>query len=572
MLSGILSKALEGYFLRDLQERLTAETVMAQQFLTPYLEHENYDTIHTLTLSLGEQTTTRVTVIDSQGAVLGETDKDISSMENHKDRPEFIKALNGDTGVSKRFSESINSYFLYIALPLYVDSEIKGATRLAVPLTEIEQTITKINETIFATFGIALMIFVLLSYRISAIITKPLEDLTFSAKRIALGNLNHRAHSYSGGEIGDLSNALNFMAESLQEKIKESDTQKHKLEAVIAHMTSGLIVVDKWGTITLVNEAAENLLQVKQERIIGKSSLALMRDFSIQQKLEKCIKQGNVVNDEITLTDPELYLQVFIAPIYKGKEVSEAVLVFTDITSVRQLENMRSQFVANVSHELRTPLTGIKGFVETLQSGAAENPQTRDRFLSIIATETERLNRLINDILELSRIEATKTQVTLTPVKIHSVAQEVVHQLEGEAKKRQVDIRNIISPEMLCLGDRDGLKQIFINLLSNGIKYSSPQSDVLIQALERPNDILVSIEDTGIGIPKDDLPRIFERFYRVDKARSRQRGGTGLGLSIVKHLVESYGGKIWAESCEGKGSTFHFTLPKNSRTGIKQLL
>jgi two-component system phosphate regulon sensor histidine kinase PhoR len=296
---------------------------------------------------------------------------------------------------------------------------------------------------------------------------------------------------------------------------------------------------------------------------VGKSYLAVLRNQDMAADLGKVLTQGKVLARQVHLEQPtELFLQIVLAPVYHHREIKEGVMVLTDITTINQLEKLRSQFVANVSHELRTPLTSIKGFVETLQSGAVTQPETRERFLGIIASETERLSRLIDDILELSKIEANKSKLDLLPISLRELVTESIHQLAETTDKKSLTLISTLKDDFQVIATRDGLKQVFLNLLQNAINYTHEEGKIEITVREQPTHVLISISDTGIGIPAADLPRIFERFYRVDKARSREAGGTGLGLSIVKHLIESFGGSIWADSKPGKGTTFCFTLAK----------
>jgi two-component system phosphate regulon sensor histidine kinase PhoR len=562
ILSGILAKVLENYFTDSLIASLTTETVIAQQFVQNYYPENTAELDH-LVKNLGAAINTRITVIDPAGKVLGDSEKNISLMENHRQRPEFMVALAGQRGVTTRYSSTVNESMTYVALPLRSGDEIIGAVRLSIPLTQVHQTLREIHSMLLAAVLVATAIFIILSLRLASVITGPLEQLTRSAKRIAFGDLKHRNFNYAQGEIGELQQAINFMAEKQQEKIGEINDQKSKLMAVLEHMTSGIIVFNQQGNITLVNPAAEKLLNIKAAKTIGKSYLAVLRNQDMAADLDKVLTQGKVLSKQVHLEQPaELFLQIVLAPVYHHREIKEGVMVLTDITTIKQLEKLRSQFVANVSHELRTPLTSIKGFVETLQSGAACHPETRERFLGIIASETERLSRLIEDILELSKIEAYKANLELTSVSLRDLVCESVQQLAETAEKKGLTLSSAFQDDFQVAATRDGLKQVLLNLLQNAINYTPEGGKIEVSVKEYPRQVVVRISDTGIGIPAADLPRIFERFYRVDKARSREAGGTGLGLSIVKHLIESFGGSVWAESKPGKGSTFYFSLAK----------
>lgn len=562
ILSSILAKVLENYFTSSLITNLTTETIIAQQFIQANYP-ENINELDQLVKNLGAIINTRITVIDDTGKVLGDSDEKIALMENHLHRSEFMVALEGERGVSTRYSSTVNESLTYVALPIKTEDNIIGAIRLSIPLTQINTTLQEIHNMLLVAVLIATVIFVIFSLWLASIVIGPLEQLTRSAKRIAYGDLKHRIFNYSQGEIGELQQAINFMAEKQQEKIAEINDQKSKLEAVLEHMTSGIIVFNQQGNITLVNRAAEKLLAINSVKAVGKSYLAVLRTQDMAADLGKVLSQGKVLTRQVYLEHPaELFLQIVLAPVYHHREIKEGVMVLTDITTIKQLEKLRSQFVANVSHELRTPLTSIKGFVETLQSGSVSQPETRERFLGIIASETERLSRLIEDILVLSKIEANKGKVDLAPVSLRELVNESIQQLVETANKKALTLTGTLSNDFQVIADRGGLKQVFLNFLQNAINYTPEGGKIEIMVIEQPRQVTISISDTGIGIPAQDLPRIFERFNRVDKARSRDAGGTGLGLSIVKHLIESFGGSVWAESNPGKGSTFYFTLIK----------
>ncbi|MDW7673111.1 MAG: ATP-binding protein, partial [Bacillota bacterium] len=563
LLSGVLSKVLENYFINNLTVSLTKEAIIAQQFIEGSYP-ANQQGLDALVKELGATISTRITIIDHTGRVISDSDEIALIMDNHLDRPEFIQALDGKIGSSTRFSTTINTTMTYVALPLTHKNEVVGAVRLSIPTDQIHSTLREINTILLFTFLLAILIFVILSLRLSSIISKPLEEVTRSATRIALGDLKHRIFTLAQGEIGQLEQAINFMAEKQQEKIAEIDDKKSKLEAVLSHMTSGIIVVNHKGSITLINHAAQALLGVKAHKVLDKSFQAVLRHGDILTDLNQVLQQGKVVTRDIYIENPTAKsLQLVMAPIYHDKVIWEGVLVLTDVTAIKELEKMRSQFVANVSHELRTPLTSIKGFVETLQSGMVTDQNTRERFLTIIASETERLSRLIEDILDLSKIEANKNKPQLDTILLDTIIDDTIHQLKDQADKAGLVISTSSSFDNIkVLATYDGLKQVLLNLLQNAINYTSPNGTIEVSVKEEPSHYIVAVKDTGVGIPAEDLPRVFERFYRADKARSREKGGTGLGLSIVKHLIESFGGSIWAESLEGKGSTFYFALRK----------
>jgi len=401
----------------------------------------------------------------------------------------------------------------------------------------------------------------------SSFISKPIRDIIKAALDITKGDFTRRINVSSKDELEDLAKAFNYMTEEVRKRIEEVVSNKSQLEAVLLSMFDGVMVLDNNSKILLANKSLKEALDIADIHF-GQEPLEAVRNLEINEITEQVLKTDKgVISKEITLLLPnERTMMVHATPVAKDEKTKGAVLVFHDITELRRLEKIRQDFIANVSHELRTPISNIKGYAETLIDGAIEDKDNARDFLKIIYTDAERLSNLVNDILDLSKIESGKLRLSITPCYIKSLVHNTV-----KAFKKKIDEKLIFCkieiPENLpeIAVDQSMIMQVLFNLIDNAIKYTPKKGTITIDAREiNANFIDVSIKDTGVGISEKDLPRIFERFYRVDKARSRELGGTGLGLSIVKHIVQSHGGKVSVQSTEGRGSTFSFTVPTNS--------
>lgn len=405
-----------------------------------------------------------------------------------------------------------------------------------------------------------------LGYRFIKSIISPIQEITEVARDISNGIYDHKIERKSIDEIGQLSSAINIMSYKLRETIEELYDRNAKLEAVLKSIINGVIAFDTHEKILLINDSAREILNIREKNIIGKHVLDFIRNSKLHDIFESLIKTKEYSVKDLELNIFNKYLKIYTSPIIHplSHENLGFVLIINDITEMRKLERIRSDFVANVSHELRTPLTSIKGFVETLREGAIDNPKARDKFLEIIDFESERLTRLINDILTLSEIENLKDGLLTESVELDSEINDVMYIMEKAANDKNVTlIKNLKCDKVKIRANRDRLRQMIINLVDNGIKYTQEGGYVKVSTIELNNEIIISVEDSGIGIAKENIPRLFERFYRVDKSRSRKLGGTGLGLAIVKHIVESLKGDIFVESEIGKGTKFIIKLYKN---------
>ncbi|MBI5415353.1 MAG: HAMP domain-containing protein [Candidatus Omnitrophica bacterium] len=398
---------------------------------------------------------------------------------------------------------------------------------------------------------------------VSLFIPRLVREITAWAKSFADGDFSKRISLGARDEMEELADSLNSMSRQIQSRMEESIADKSRLEAVFLSMFDGVMVIDHKGAIILINQALRKFLSVEQETA-GRKPLEVIRNMEIQAMAENILAlKSRFESREITVSFPEeKILLVHATPVARDNRVDGADLVFHDITELRRLERVRREFVANVSHELRTPAATIRGYAETLLEGALEDKQHAGEFVRIIHDDARRLAKLVNDLLDLSRIESGKMKLALEECALGSVIDGVLTAMDKEARRNSVTLRKEVPPGLAKVRiDEAAIAQVLLNLVENAVKYNNAGGSVTVGARETPRFLEVSVADTGIGIPREDLPRIFERFYRVDKARSRELGGTGLGLSIVKHIVQAHRGEVMVESELGKGSTFRFTLP-----------
>ena len=562
-----LSNNLKDYTYNRIRSSVTKQIALCKSYLADITSKDinSYD-LDGIADKVGQDLDLRVTIIGLDGTVYGDSELEgeaLRKVENHLYRPEVQQAIKSGIGESRRFSTTIKEDFLYMA-SVFNKKDTKGIIRLSIPLSEIEQLLNRLSHTLGFSFLAAFILSVLVSYLASYFISRPIKEISWASHDIAGGNYSKKIFLQSNDEIGDLASAFNYMSDQVKARIEEVSESKSRLEAVFLSMFEGVIVVDVSGSILLMNEAIKNFLRI-EEHPLGRKPIEVIRNLQIQEIVDNTLRSNNnLISQEIsTLLPEEKVLLVHATPIKKERNIEGAVLVFHDVTDLRRLEKIRQDFVANVSHELRTPISSIKGYAETLLEGALKDKENANDFLKIILSDSNRLAALIDDLLNLSKIESGKLAMETKPYKLLPIAEKVVSSLKGQIENKSITIKMNIPRDIPdILADETRIKQVFLNLIDNAIKYNRPNGEISIKAHETNGFVKVDITDTGIGIPNKDLPRIFERFYRVDKARSRELGGTGLGLSIVKHIVQSHNGEVSVQSAEGQGSTFSFTIPK----------
>ncbi|MBD7914137.1 HAMP domain-containing protein [Clostridium sp. Sa3CUN1] len=494
----------------------------------------------------------RFTIVDKSGNVIKDTEN--NNLENHLDREEIIGAFESGKYSSARYSYTEGINVVYFATKIDENTVI----RAAVPLNDIKVFKEMYMKYYFIIIFFVILLCIGLSLKLIRAIIYPLKELELATNKIANGDYSRRVNIHTNDEIGSLANTFNNMAEQLQLKIIDSMDKQNKLEAILESMESGVIAVDNKQKVILINPYAKNLFGIN-ENIIGENISEYIIDYDIISFMRDI---PEIETKEIKLMHPiPRELRIKKAPIINSKKIPiGVVLTVLDISDIKRLENIRSQFVANVSHELKTPLTSIKGFAETLKY--VEDNNTRNKFLDIIDKETERLTNLINDILILSNIE-NSNKMKEEGFKAEEVIEDVINIVVNSINTKEVEINFDNRGIKELLGDRDKFYQMILNLVENAIKYSKDKVIINIKAYDKKNYSYIEVEDDGIGIPKEDLPRIFERFYRVDK--SRAKGGTGLGLAIVKHIVKMFNGEIFVDSIVDKGTKFTIKIRKTKK-------
>jgi len=564
-----LNSRLKPFLQSDIEDHLKKELFLSRGFLESEFNGKPVGPeAAELADRIGQELGLRVTIIAPDGTVLGDSEvkrEDLPKLENHLDRPEVKQALKEGYGISQRYSYTLKKYMLYNAAVIGGKKPV-AVLRLVIPVSKVAEFESGMQRILAVGVALVFMISLVLNYLVSLAVTRPLTKISSAAKAIASGDFSRKALVGSGDEIGDLAATLNYMSDEIKSKIEKIESGEAKLETVLSGMVEGVIVTDSKGKIILANPSVRKLFFIDTAPE-GKTPLEVIRNSAVQDIVDRVLKGGHrIAAEEITISGPEeKFIKVSGVAITKEKQVDGAIFVFHDISELRRLERMRQDFVANVSHELRTPLSSIKGYSETLLDGEKIKAEERKEFLDIIYRESDRLAKLIDDLLDLSKIESGKMSMAFIPIEIGPVIKRSAGVLEKLAREKSIKVEaDIPSGLPNVLADENRLSQVFLNLLDNAVKYTPDGGSVKISVLPRDKYLQVDISDTGIGIPQDDLPRIFERFYRVDKARSRQLGGTGLGLSIVKHIVQGHDGQVWVKSEPGRGSTFSFTIPKAS--------
>ena len=512
----------------------------------------------------------RVTMIDSEGEVLVDSEvsrEDLPEVENHRSRPEFKNALSGERGRDIRTSATLDIDYLYMAVPIENNGSIIGALRLAYPMLRISTINRAFLENIILSILIAFGISLYMGYRYSKKISLPIQNIAASARLIAKGDFNQKVRVETGDELQDLGHAFNSMTERLSSTIGELENQHLKIRSILSSISEGLVAVDNENRIMLINYSGRDLLGITETEVHSKQLEGLIGNPVLREAVGKILEEGNLGLREVVLEEPEhMVLKFSYDKIHSDsgmREMIGKIMVVRDITEMRKLEKMRTDFVANVSHELKTPLTSISGFVETLKGGAVNDDKVRDRFLDIIEMESSRLSRLLDDLLVLSNIETSQIGMSRkSEIKVKKTVVEVFEMVEKAADGKSINLKSEIPDDLPNLyGNGDWFKQMVLNLVDNAVKYTPENGTVGVSAYRLDSDVFIKVKDNGMGISQEDVSRLFERFYRVDKARSRDIGGTGLGLAIVKHIVLAFGGDIKVRSDEGKGSEFIVRIP-----------
>lgn len=558
----LLGQLFKSYYLNTFDARLQKETEMAASYI------EGNGGIGSITIErineLGDILDVRVTATDSKGRIL--MDSSVKSETSQSRHQEIILEVLKKKSVYESGWEVAGGFNLhYYWQPLMINGEKEGYIFLSTKLAEFQKAYQQIWWILAVSLGLSLFLIILLGSRITARYTKPIESATQVAIELTKGNYRARTYEDQEDETGMLSKSINVLARNLQEMVKSQEMQQDRLGALIENMGSGLILIDSRGYINLVNRPYKEVFNVNPSEYLYKLYYEVIEHKGITEVVEEIFMTEQKVKKQliIPVNIERRYFEVYGVPIIgTNDEWKGILLVFHDITELKKLEQMRKDFVANVSHELKTPITSIKGFSETLLDGAMENKQTLNDFLNIILKESDRLQSLIQELLDLSKIEKQGFSLSIQQLDLADVLEDVVAIMKGKAAEKEIVLEYKREDKPVYIeGDVHRLKQVFINIISNAISYTPNQGVVYISSAKTGRTVLTEIRDTGIGIEASEIPRIFERFYRVDKARSRNSGGTGLGLAIVKHLVEAHKGTISVKSEVGKGTAFIIELP-----------
>lgn len=565
--TGYTTNSIRKFFLNQTEKDLKTQALLLESKVTEYLSPLDQKALQDLCVRLGRTVITRITVILPDGKVVGDSDENPEFMDNHRNRPEIAEALSGETGASLRFSGTLRENMMYVAIPVMNNGRILSVVRTSVPVTSVEEEldIIQLDRLIWGvlTAVLASIVALFLSRRIS----KPIEEMRKGAKHFAMGDFNYYLPMPDTIELAGLAESMNDMAAQLENRMMTVVNQRNEYEAVLSSMIEGVIAVDKEERILSINRAAINMLNIGSSHLIQQSIQETIRNPELQKMVGITLNERKTVDRDITiLRDDEQILNLKCQPLYNANnEDIGALLVLNDVTRMRLLEEVRKDFVANVSHELKTPLTTIKGFVETLLNNSmAESPEETERFLTIINKHVDRINAIVEDLLSLARIERLDEKMELRfeekPVK--GMLETAMQLIQSRAESKNIGFNLSCDPSLEAKFDGTLLEQAVVNLLDNAVKYSPQESTVCINAEADDTEIHIHIEDNGPGIHKKHLPRLFERFYRADKARSRELGGTGLGLAIVKHIMQLHSGRVTVETLPGRGSTFSLHLPR----------
>ncbi|MCX5817978.1 MAG: ATP-binding protein [Proteobacteria bacterium] len=545
---------IKTHYVNTFTDNLKNLAIALKPDVTSLLEKQRFQELDAYVKTLKNQIHSRITVIDGEGKVLADSEKDPKTMENHKIRPEVLDALSGDVGKSLRFSVTVEEDMLYVALPIEKDGRVSGVIRISTLLKQINSLL---NELKMHILWIALIMTILslgIAFMLSRGVSRPVKTLVQAIKRLSTGNFDTKVFLKNEDELKELGNCINEMAAKMHDVFDEISARTDELRTIISSIQESLVVLDKDGRIRLSNDSFGRL--IKQENVEGKFYWEVVRSPEFAEMMKKVGADGGIYYSG----EVHLYDKVFLCSTNYLVSKDETIVLLHDITDFKNLERTKKEFIANISHELRTPLTAIKGFVETLED---EEDIKNKRYLEIIKRHTDRLMHIVGDLLLLSENEEKGAELELEEVSLENIIENVLKIFENRAKEKNININVTIQDTLPFIqADPFKLEQMFINLIDNAIKYTE-EGEITISITENNGLIVINVRDTGIGISNEYLPRIFERFYVVDKSRSKRLGGTGLGLSIVKHIVMLHKGAIDVESTPGKGTQFTITLPIN---------
>ncbi|WP_449245926.1 ATP-binding protein [Desulfarculus baarsii] len=562
----VLQRSLRGEMMRQVEDEMKQRLVLLSEIvLDRYNPDDGLLGGDRLADALGGKLGARVTLISPAGLVLGDSDvplAGLAKLDNHGMRPEVVEALEGGSGVSVRYSSTLDTDLMYAAKRLGDGTRPLMVVRLALSLSSVKKTLSQLQRLIMGAVLLGALLSLGMAYMVARGFSRPLKKMTTVATAIAAGDLQRRFRQYPGHEIGDLGRAFDRMADNMQARIDDITAARDRLEAMLRGMVEGVMVVDRDGRVMIANRALMTLLDLPSMPI-GMQLSEFVRNPEVLDAIRQVRRgEGHVSTEFRTLSRAPRFLGAQVVRLPDSAPQAGAVAVFHDLTERKRLEEVRRDFVANVSHELRTPLTAIRGSSETLLGGALENQHYAKHFVEMIARNASRLERLTQDLLDLAAMESGREELVKEAIDGASLADSVLATVGELAEERGVELERELPKESLrIMASRRHLEQAVLNLLDNAIKYTESGGKVTLALTEAEGQTRISVKDSGAGIAPEHLGRIFERFYRADKDRSRQMGGTGLGLAIVKHIAQKHGGRVEVESTPGQGSTFTLVLP-----------
>jgi two-component system phosphate regulon sensor histidine kinase PhoR len=559
VIMGVLGVYLASYTrnsqLDIMHSQLEGEArVTAEASLPGFLNPDRTESLDALAKKLGEEVEARFTIIARDGTVLGDSEEDPAIMENHAGRPEVIDALSTGRGESTRYSTTLGQRMMYVAVPISYNGEVLGVARVSLPLTEVESVVSGVRVSIIIAMAVAAVLVIMAAWIIARFTTRPIRQLTAASRRITSGELGQKITIEARDEVGELAHAFNEMSARLKELVETISEDRARLATILDNMADGVIMTDAEGNISLANQAAARLFDIKEPD--NRPLIEAVRDHEVDELLKLCLKTAEMKSVQYESGTSKRYLRAIAVPITG----SGVLLLFQDLTSLRNLQTTRRELIGNISHEFRTPLAGIKAMVETLHGGAIDDKEAAGDFLNRIDSEVDRLTQLVTELTELSRIETGRAELKLEPLNLNDLVEGVTAQLKPQVEREKLTVVRELAADLPPVpADAARVRQVMLNLLHNAIKFTEPGGQITVSTRKEGDSVTTAVADNGRGIASDDLPHVFERFYKGDKARAGE--GTGLGLAIAKHIIEAHGGHIRVESEEGRGSTFSFSLP-----------
>lgn len=562
-----LSRSEEERIIGRVRERLHGIALLTRDRVQRELVEERRGGLQTQVRKVAALTDVRVTVVAADGVVLADSDAPAEKMQNHSNREEFLEAEQRGLGDAIRRSATLGIPFLYFALPVKNEREdVVAYVRVAEQVQTIKQsTQASMRRMWLLAFGVALLA-APITYVVAGRIVRPLAELTAVAKEVADGKYRQSISVGGRDEVGDLARAFSRMAKELTRRMAQLEDQNQRMSTVLSGMEEGVLAVDSDRRILVANEACARLLGIEYEDFVGRPFLEVARNADIDAAINETLSSGETASKEISFTSPQRRVVGLFATALPMEPERGAVVVLHDVTELRRLENLRRDFVANVSHELKTPLASIQAYSETLKLGAIDDPENNLRFVQRILDQATLLNQLITDLLQLARVETGKEAFQFESIDLGACVRDQVNDVEQLARQKDIHLQMDGEDGVTAWADRRGVETIITNLLGNAIKYTPAAGQVTVRWRSTGDSAILEIADTGIGIAPEDQQRVFERFFRVDKARSRAMGGTGLGLSIVKHLCQAFGGAVQLQSQLQQGSTFRVILPASDKS------